>query len=86
MPVLGHPENPLLPVSNDIASGGFSPGRRSVSRQFANGRLGGGVAGQGVQVSLDDDRGRFFVHGQGTRRPQVATAILSVLLIPCPAQ
>jgi integrase len=29
-------------------------------------RLGGRVPGQGVQVALDDDGGRRFVHGWGT--------------------
>jgi hypothetical protein len=37
-------------------------------QQLSNDRLGGGVPGQGVQVTLDDDGGRFFVHGRGHRR------------------
>src|SRR5262249_7502380 len=40
-------------------------------QQLSNDRLGGGrVPGQGVQVALDDDGGRFFVHGQGPKDPR----------------
>src|SRR5262249_33616465 len=36
-------------------------------QQLSNDRLGGRVPGQGVQVALDDDGGRFLVHGQGPK-------------------
>ena len=45
-------------------------------QELLNGRLGGRVSGQGVQVALDDGSGRFFVHGQGPKDQGAATAIL----------
>src|SRR5262249_33458204 len=36
-------------------------------QQLSNDWLAGGVPGQGIQVALDDDGGRFFVHGQAPK-------------------
>jgi hypothetical protein len=44
------------------------PKPKPLLQQLPNDRLGGRVPGQRVQVALDDDGGRSFVHGPGHRR------------------
>ena len=55
-------------------------------QQLSNDKLGGGIPRKGVQVSLNDDGGRCFVHRQGHPRIKTASAILSILLSTRPSQ
>jgi hypothetical protein len=53
-------------------------------QQLPNDRLGGRVPEQRVQVALDDDGGRFFVHGQGHRRSKRRQPIYQFCCPPAP--